>query len=764
VEVHYISTIWSGILNLAGDTCKEVAVRSSRKIKKTGVTHCKVWLAGALLALLCAAPAKAQNRVIVRTSLGLPGLQLLCAAQNCTVVGALDGALNQVFLLTTPLNPQTLVNTLVLLPGIVTAEVDQVLSLIGAANLVPSPLLTTLMSDRSLVSYPPGSTSMVWNSYATQPAAGVVEAESAQSQFHVTGTGIVADIDTGVDPNHPALQGVLLLGYDFTRNQAGGSEMTDLAPNFTQPTPCDLMTCPGPVQVNQSSAAILEQSSAAILETNTQYAAFGHGTMVMGVIHLVAPTAQLLPLKAFKSDGTGNLSDIIRAIYSAVQNNANIINMSFETKTASAELKSALAYTNLLGVICVASAGNDGTQATVYPAALQNDVMGVASVGSTNATDSTRSTFSNFGDAIVWVAAPGEEIVTTYPFSTYAAGWGTSYSAPFVSGAGALVRNLKTAATQAEAAAAVAHAIPLIDPGMGHGRLDLVPALQSVSGVTGSADFAVAAAPASATVVAGGSAVYTVTAAPVNGFAQTVTWNCTGAPMGAVCSVSPASVTLDGTHAATATVTMTTMVRASSPPLWSPRCLPPISLWLAVTACFVSLVVLFLSVGFRRFREQYNLAAAACFVLVVILSAYACGGGGYGGGGGSGPASVTVSSVTLNPASVTGGASSTGTVTLSGAAPSGGVVVNLSSSASAATVPASVMVAAGATSATFTVSTSAVTASTPVTVTASYAGASKTAGLTVNPSSGTPAGTYTLTIDGGSGSLSHSTTVQVTVN
>src|SRR5580704_19779383 len=123
--------------------------------------HRRAWVAGMLLALLWAAPARAQNGVIVRTTLGVPGLQLLCLAQNCTVVGALDGALNQVFLLTTPLNPQALVNTLVLLPGIVTAEVDQVLSLIGAANLVPSPLLTTLMSDRSLLSYPPASTSMV---------------------------------------------------------------------------------------------------------------------------------------------------------------------------------------------------------------------------------------------------------------------------------------------------------------------------------------------------------------------------------------------------------------------------------------------------------------------------------------------------------------------------------------------------------------------------------------------------------------------------
>jgi subtilase family protein len=721
--------------------------------------HRRAWLAGMLLALLWAAPARAQNGVIVRTTLGVPGLQLLCLAQNCTVVGALDGALNQVFLLTTPLNPQILVNTLILLPGIVNAELDQVLNLIAAANLVPSPISTALMSDRTLVPYPANSGTMVWNSYATQPAAGVVELQNAHSQFHATGTGIVADIDTGVDPNHQALQGVLLPGYDFTRNQVGGSEMTDLSPTFTPPTPCDSTTCPAPIQVNQSSAAILDQSSAAILDTNKQYAAFGHGTMVMGVIHLVAPTAQLLPLKAFKSDGTADLSNIVRAIYYGVQNNANVINMSFDTKTASTELKNALDYANQLGLVSVASAGNDGIQETVYPAALQNDVMGVASVGSTTASDGTRSTFSNFGDATVWVAAPGEEIVTTYPFSTYAAGWGTSFSAPFVSGAAALARSLKTAITEPEAAAAVAQAAPLSGPGMGHGRLDLVPALQSLSGVTGSPDFTVAAAPATATVSAGGSAIYTVTAAPANGFSQAVTWNCTGAPTGAACSVSPATVTLDGTHAATATVTLTTMTRAWSPPLPSPESWPPISPWLPVVTCFVFLVAFFLSSALRHVpRERYNFAAAAC-LLTVSLCAYACGGG-YNGGQ---QQSITLSSIMLSPTSVIGGASSAGTVTLSAAAPSGGAVVYLSSSASAATVPTSVAVAAGATSATFTVNTSAVTASTPVTVTASYAGASKTAALNVTPS-GTPTGTYTLTISGGAGNLSHSATVQVTVN
>jgi hypothetical protein len=724
--------------------------------------HRRAWLTGMLLALLWASPARAQNGVIVRTTLGVPGLQLLCLTQNCKVVGALDGALNQVFLLTTPLNPQTLVNTLILLPGIVNAELDQVLSLIGAVNLVPSPIPNALMSDRTLVPYPANSETMVWNSYATQPAAGVVEVQNAQSQFQITGTGIVADIDTGVDPNHQALQGVLLPGYDFTRNQVGGSEMTDLSSPFTQPNPCDSTTCPTPFQVNQSSAAILDQSSAAILDTNTQYAAFGHGTMVMGVIHLVAPTAQLLPLKAFKSDGTADLSNILRAIYYGVQNNASVINMSFDTKTASTELKNALDYANQHGLVSVASAGNDGMQETVYPAALQNDVMGVASVGSTTASDGTRSTFSNFGDVIVWVAAPGEEIVTTYPFSTYAAGWGTSFSAPFVSGAVALALSLKTAITESEAAAAVAQAAPLSGAGMGHGRLDLVPALQSLSGVTGSPDFTVAAAPATAMVSAGGSAIYTVTATPANGFSQTVTWNCTGAPMGAACSVSPATVTLDDAHSATATVTLMTMATAWSPPLPPPQLRPPILPWLSVMACFAFLVVFFLCFALRHaVRERYDFAATT-FLLTVSLCAYACGGG-YAGGQEGGQESITLSSVVLNPTSIIGGSSSTGTVTLSVAAPSGGAVVYLSSSASAAAVPTSVAVAAGATNATFTVNTSAVTASTAVTITASYAGSRQTAALNVTPS-GTPTGTYMLTITGGSGNLTHSATVQVIVD
>jgi len=624
------------------------------------------------------------------------------------------------------------------------------------------------MQDRSSTAYPAGSTTQTaWNSYVNQPAASIVGVQNAQKAFNVTGDGIVADIDTGVDPTHPVLQPVLVPGdgYDFTRNQPGGSELNDLSPcpfpstSSCSPPTCTTATCPQPAQVNQSSAAILDQSSAAILDGNSQYKAFGHGTMVMGIIHLVAPTAQLMPLKAFHSDGTASLSDILRAIYYGVQNGANVINMSFDTKTNSAEMQKALDYAKQQGVICAASAGNDGVQETVYPAAFQNDVMGVASTSDQD----TRSSFSNFGNAIVWVAAPGESIVTTYPFNTYAAGWGTSFSAPFVSGGAALLHNLQVAISQSGAATAVAHAVPL-DPtwGLNNGRLDLVMSLGSLGG---SPDYGVSASPSTGTTInAGQQANFTVSAAPAHGFDQTVTWTCTGAPAGANCTVSPSSVTLDGSNPATATVTLMTTARGLAPPLVLPRGAPPPYLWLMLAASFAWLVLFVaLCSSSRAVLRRPGLAAAAG-VLAASLCIYSCGG--YSGS--NPPGSLTLSSVAVNPTSVTGGSSSTGTVTLSAPAPSYGVTLNLSSSATpatAATVPASVTVAAGATSATFTVSTSAVTASTPVTITASYGGVTKTAALTVTPpSGGTPAGTYTLTVTGTSGNLSHATTVKVTVN
>lgn len=573
-----------------------------------------------LLALVLApSPAAAtttQNRIIVRSTLGSTVLSSLCLLQGCNVVQALDGTLNQVFLLTAPVSVDLngLLSVLRATPGILEAEIDQVIPLVGGLNQLSS--IPSGLSDNTPVSYFGTS---VWNGYANQPAASIIHVSQAHTNFSISGAGIIADIDTGVDPNHPALQPVLLPGYDFTRNQEGASELND----FTQPPPSG--NPPSAIQVNQSTAAVLDQSTAAVLDGNSQYAAFGHGTMVLGVIHLVSPTSRLLPVKSFHSDGTAYLSDILRGIYYAVQNNANVINMSFDMTTPSQELSEALAYANQLNVICVASAGNDGAQEIVYPASLQSLVMGVAS---TNNLDQ-RSSFSNFGNAIVWVAAPGEQIITTYPFSTYSAASGTSFSSPMVSGSAGLLLELQNGSNQQKAAAAIAHAVN-IGPNMGNGRLDLLLAMQSVPNSGGGnpppVDFSLSLSPSSQTITAGQSTNFTISVAPSGGFDQTVTWTCSGVPEQSTCTVSPASTLLDGSSNASINVNVSTTARPASAGFFFPWNAYPTSnllMALLVALAFYTLVrdSRKVQASERRWKLAYGAVMALALMCVSCSSA-----------------------------------------------------------------------------------------------------------------------------------------------
>ena len=236
-----------------------------------------------------------------------------------------------------------------------------------------------------------------------------------------------------------------------TTSRATASEWTDLDGSLVAILDGSLVAIldqASPVSLNGSTVAILDQATAAALNPALLPAAFGHGTMVAGLVHLVAPTAKIMPLKAFRADGTSTVFDIVRAIYYAVDHGARVINMSFSATAASPEIAHAINVATSSGVICVASAGNLGQEVLVYPGALRN-VLGVGST--TAANPPTRSSFSNYGDALVSLGAPGEGVITTYPGGGYAGAWGTSFSAPLAAGAAALLLQVDPTLDQAKA-------------------------------------------------------------------------------------------------------------------------------------------------------------------------------------------------------------------------------------------------------------------------------------------------------------------------
>ena len=420
-----------------------------------------------LVVPMFASEANAQARLIVRDSLGINGLNLTCLLLGCRVNNSLGDPQGQLFVITFPriLNPITALLKINLnVIGLLDVEIDQTVYSQDPGANVPGSYLT----DKTPTSYF-GST--VWHGYLVQPGNELIGTASAQSGFSATGSGVtVAVIDTGVDPNHPVLKAVLVKGYDFTRNVAGGSELSDVnaSPNLSNAQTAD---------VQQRTVAVLDQRTVAVLDGGN-YGAFGHGTMTAGIVHLVAPQAKIMPLKAFGASGSGYESDILRAIYYAVANGAQVMNMSWDFPSYSNELATAVKYAQSKGVIAVASAGNDGKYENVYPGSLP----GVINVASTSDQD-IQSTFTNYGAPPVFMAAPGEGIMTSYPWGTYAAGWGTSFSTPFVAGTAALMLGKNGGCSSAKVPSGLAHADVIFNPSLGWGRLDSYSALTACHGI-----------------------------------------------------------------------------------------------------------------------------------------------------------------------------------------------------------------------------------------------------------------------------------------
>ena len=171
----------------------------------------------------------------------------------------------------------------------------------------------------------------------------------------------------------------------------------------------------------------------------------GHGTFVAGVVHRAAPAARILPVTVLNDDGRGSTAQVAAGIRWAVKNGATVINMSLSTPTDTRVMREAVAHALGRNVVLVAAYGNEGTST---PGAYPADYPGVISVMAVDKND-TRATFSNYGRAGL-VAAPGVNVISTYPTLMWAVGSGTSYAAPWVAGASALIREHHRNATPAQ--------------------------------------------------------------------------------------------------------------------------------------------------------------------------------------------------------------------------------------------------------------------------------------------------------------------------
>ena len=166
----------------------------------------------------------------------------------------------------------------------------------------------------------------------------------------------------------------------------------------------------------------------------------GHGTGIASIIagntegdiQGVNPNAELYSVRVLNGDNAAPLSRIIEGIYWCVENNINIINMSFGTATYSRALEQAVEAAYEAGILMIAAAGNS-SGAVEYPAAFDK-VMAVASVS----PEAEISSFSNTGEELD-VAAPGEKIRVSSFFNGSVVTHGTSIAVPHVTGVASLL-------------------------------------------------------------------------------------------------------------------------------------------------------------------------------------------------------------------------------------------------------------------------------------------------------------------------------------
>jgi hypothetical protein len=284
-----------------------------------------------------------------------------------------------------------------------------------------------------------------WGLLNTGQSGGMIDADvDALEAWTVTeGRGaIVAVLDTGIDANHPDLSTQLW----NNSGETPGNGIDDDGNGYVDDTwGWDFVS-----------------------HDNNPDDGFYHGTFVAGIIGAavngygmagLAPNSRLMSVRVCSTSCFD--SDTIAGLDYAVSNGARVANLSFGATGAfgSIALEEAVRLAGEAGLLVVAASGNvpelpgrDNDIAPVYPASFPFD--SVVAVAATDHTDAL-SSFSHYGSTSVDLGAPGEGILSTVPLwfdpvDDHVLGDGTSFAAPFVSGAAALALSINPCLTPGE--------------------------------------------------------------------------------------------------------------------------------------------------------------------------------------------------------------------------------------------------------------------------------------------------------------------------
>jgi subtilisin family serine protease len=285
---------------------------------------------------------------------------------------------------------------------------------------------------------------------------------------------VVAVIDNGFDSLHPDIRGNVWQNTDEIADNKKDDDNNGYIDdvwgwNFV----AEDINNDGEISASEKKGNNDPRPNATGENSDDSRSAIHHGTVVAGLIGAtgnnqlygsgVAWRVRLMNVKVATNGGTGSLSDLPQGILYAVDNGADIINLSLVGYTYPDGLVESLRYAKEKGVLVVVAAGNNSADLDVgelaYPVCADGEkdeqlVLGVTAVRE----DRRLARFSNVGGSCIDMAAPGVGVSSTMRFSPtngfregYGGNWnGTSFAAPMVSGAAALVQSIHPSLNGAE--------------------------------------------------------------------------------------------------------------------------------------------------------------------------------------------------------------------------------------------------------------------------------------------------------------------------